>query len=274
MKQLLLLLTAISICLSNEVQSQETIRIGGTGLGTLLIQRVGDSYSKLHPKVQVKAMLPPLGSNGGLRALAAGAIAIAVVAPPASTLKPDENEAAIRIFPWVRTPFVFTGSDVVSNTKLTSGQVFDIYSGRRAEWTVGKPVRLITRTERESDTSILRAFSREMDQALTEAVSRTGRPFAENDVDNLQLLERIPGSFGAIGLGQLLLSESQLKPVSLDGIFPSIENLKSGAYRYEKPLLLIVSNSPDVATLEFIRYLRSPDALKIIGRYGFIPVER
>jgi phosphate transport system substrate-binding protein len=233
-----------------------------------------DSYSKVRPDVHAKAMVPPLGSNGGLRALAAGVIDIAVATIPSSFPTASENEATNKIIPWVRTPFIFTGRDIVSGTKLTLGQVADLYSGRVAQWPDGKPVRLVTRTERESDTRLLRAISREMNETMTKASNHTGMPFAENDIDNQQLLERVPGSFGAIGLGQALLSDSSLKPISLDGVLPTVENLKSGAYRMEKPLYLIVSKSPSAATLEFIQYLHSPDVLKAIGRYGFIPMPR
>jgi len=274
MKRLLVLLTLFGVTLSGGVQAEESIRVGGTGIGTLLLQRMIDSYSKVRLDVNAKTMVPPLGSNGGLRALASGAIDIAVATIPSSFPTASENEATNKIIPWVRTPFIFTGRDVVSGTRLTLGQVAEIYSGRFAQWADGKPVRLITRTERESDTRLLRAISREMNEAMTMASKRTGMPFAENDIDNQQLLERVPGSFGAIGLGQVLLSDSPLKPISLDGVLPSVENLISGVYRMEKPLYLIVSKSPSPATLEFIQYLHSPDVLAAIRRYGFIPMPR
>jgi phosphate transport system substrate-binding protein len=99
-------------------------------------------------------------------------------------------------------------------------------------------------------------------------------PFAENDLDNQQLLERTAGSFGAIGLGQLLLSDSKLKPVSLDGILPSTDSLQNDTYRIEKPLYLVTNKASSPASLEFIQYLRSADVVKRIRRYGFIPLKQ
>ena len=274
MKFLPFVLTLLGITLTGSVQAEEVIRVGGTGLGTLLLQRMSDSYSRIRPDVRVKVMVPPLGSNGGLRALASGALDIAVATVPSSFPAASENEATNKIIPWVRTPFIFTGHDIVMGTKYTLAQVADIYSGRVAQWADGKPARLVTRTERESDTRLLRGISREFSEAITISSKRSGMPFAENDMDNQQLLERVPGSFGAIGLGQLLLSDSPLKPISLDGVLPSAETLKSGAYRLEKPLYLIVSRSPSAGTMAFIQYLQSPDVLQAIGRYGFIPMQR
>ena len=268
------LIAAVSLATVEGPLAQEVVRVGGTGTGTLLIQRLIEPYAKAHPAVQVSAVMPPMGSNGALRALASGAIQIAVVSFPSVHPAKPEDAGTSNSVSWVRTPFVFTGREVGAETKLTLGQVADIYSGRAAQWPDGKQIRVITRTDRETDTRVLRGISPQMDEAVSLGLKRTGMPFAENDVDNQKLLERTPGSFGAIGLGQILLEQSPLKPASLDGVLPSPENLRSGAYRIEKPLNLVIAKTPSTATLDFVRYLQSPDALKIAGLYGFIPARR
>jgi len=254
--------------------AQETIRVGGTGAGMVLVQHLVDSYAKSHPGVTAEVLLPPLGSNGGLRALAAGAVQVAVVSFPFSRQVAPVNPGASQYIPWVRTPLMFTGRTVAEGARMTMGQVADIYAGNVTRWPDGQPLRLIARTERETDTKILRSLSREMDAAVALAEKRIGLPFAENDVENQQMLERIPGSFGVIGLGQVLLSGSTLKPVGLDGVAPSAENLRSGAYRFEKLLYLVIRDTASPATVEFCRYLRSPEVMAMIGRYGFIPLVR
>ena len=268
------ILTVVGFAFSGSVVAQEVIRVGGTGTGTLLIQRVLGSYSKLRPDVQATAIMPPMGSNGGLRALAAGIIQIAIVSIPRTYPENSQDAGAATDIPWVGTPLIFTGSDVVSGTKLTIDQVAAIYSGRVTQWPGGNPIRLVTRTDRETDTRILRAISPEMSAALTIASKRLGMPFAENDLDNQSLLQRTPGSFGAIALGQVLLSKGSLKPVTLDGVSPSSKNLRTGTYRLQKPLYLVVSKAPSAATLDLIKYLQSPDVMAMIGRYGFIPIQR
>jgi len=270
------LLTIICFTFSDNVLAQEVIQVGGTGTGTLLIRHLSDSYSKLHPEVRVNAIMPPMGSNGSLRALAAGAIQIAIVTVPTVYPAPAKTEDAElnKVVPWLRTPLIFTGRDIGSTTRLSLAQVTDIYSGRLAQWPDSKQIRLITRTERESDTRILRAISQEMDAAVMASVGRIGMPFAETDLDNQQLLERTAGSFGAIALGQLLLSDSTLKPVSLNGILPSTDSLQNDTYRIEKPLYVVTNKASSPASLEFIKYLKSPDVVKKIRRYGFIPLKQ
>lgn len=269
-----LLLTAISLTFSDCAVAEEIIRVGGTGTGMLLIQRASKSYAKLRPDVQVQAVMPPLGGNGGLRALAAGAVQITIVSIPAMyPAKPDEM-GENKIIPLARTPFVFTGHGITSATKLTLKQVADIYSGSLTQWPDGQPIKLVTRTERESDARILRAISPEMETAMLLSLKRAGMLFAENDFDNQRMLEQTAGSFGMVGLGQLLLTDSPLKPFSLDGVSPSPESLQSGAYRWEKPMYLVIPKTPSAATLEFVQYLQSPGFMKSIRPYGFIPMQR
>jgi len=268
----LFIFLAVAFPIAGNALAQEAIRIGGTGIGTLLIQRVLDANPKSRRNVQAMAVKPPLGSNGGLRALAAGKIQIAVVSIPSSDPENTIIADNSRSFPWTRTPFVFTGRGIVSGYGLTRSLVADIYSGRVTEWPGGEQIRLVTRTDRESDTRQLRTISAEIDAAVTAARKRIGMPFAENDIDNQDLLEKTPGSFGTLGLGQLLLTQSALKSATLDGVVPTTENLLAGTYRVAKPLYLVVGKSPSAATVEFVQYLRSPEVLKIIERFGFVPM--
>lgn len=252
--------------------AQETIRVGGTGAGMVLVRYLLDVYAKSHPGVSAEVLMPPLGSNGGLRALAAGAIQVAVVSFPFGQQSAPVNTEASQYLPWVRTPLMFTGRAVVAGAQVSLSQVADIYAGKVTQWPDGQPLRLITRTERETDTKILRSLSRELDAAVMLAEKRIGLPFAENDIENQQKLERIPGSFGVIALGQVLLSGGTLKPISLDGVAPSIENLRGGSYRFEKPLYLVIREDASQATREFCRYLQSSEVMARIGLYGFVPL--
>jgi phosphate transport system substrate-binding protein len=268
----LLLLLVVGQALGGNVLAQETIRIGGTGIGTLLVQRILDASPKARPNIQAMAVSPPLGSTGGLRALAAGTIQIAVVSIPSTHPDNATNSDNSRSFPWVRTPFIFTGRGTASGAALTRDQVADIYAGRIVQWPGGEQIRLVIRTERDSETRLLRGMSPEIDAAVTLVRKRIGMPFAENDIDNQKLLEQTPASFGTIGLGQLLLTGSPLKPAVLDGVAPTPANLRAGSYRVGKAMYLVVAKAPSAATREFVEYLRSPAVLKLIERFGFIPM--
>lgn len=273
-RRILLTTLAILLSFSKHLAAEEVVRIGGTGMGTLLIEHLIDDYRKIHPDAQIRTMQPPLGSSSGLRALAAQAIDIAVVAARRDLPPVQDDPVNTRRLPWVTTPLVFTGRDLGHTPSLTLEQVADIYRGRTVEWPDGKPVRLITRTEREFDTRALRAMSPGMNEAISIATQRKGIPFAENDVVNEQLLESVPASFGAVGLGQLLLAASPLKPLAINGVRPTPENLLNGSYPYEKPLYLVFAKTPSASASAFLAYLQSPRILKSLAQHGFVPISK
>ena len=268
----LLCVALLAFGLPRPTIAQEVVRVGGTGLGSLLLQKIADQEDVGGYRIQV--MMPPLGSAGGLRALAANAIDVAIVTIPPANPTATSNDSTYRVIPWLKTPFVFTGRDVSDSFKLDFHQIAAIYAGRMTVWPDGKPVRLVTRSERESDTRLLREFSKDLDLALSEAIKRTGMPFAENDLENQQQLERISGSFGAIGLGQLRLTGSQLKALSFDGVTPSADTLDKGNYRLAKPFFLVISKTPPPSLLRFIAHLQSPEVIRKVRKYEFSPLAR
>lgn len=260
-----LLATVVAFGLAGPATAEEKIRIGGTGAGSILLQHLVSTYQKTHPKANIAVIMPPLGSNGSSRALADGSIQIAVVSVLPETLVAD----TMSVVEWVKTPFVFVGKNLPAGTHMTHERLVDIYAGRYTQWPNATPVRLVTRTERESDTKVLRSISPAMNAAVTAAQQRPGMPFAENDVENQKLLEHTEGSFGAIALGQLRLSESRLNPVVIDGT-PTADGLgRKDTARFFKTFGLIVTQTPSPETRNFLRYLRSPEALRQIEPFGF-----
>jgi len=221
-------------------QALTEIRVGGTGVGTLVLDRLAASYRTVSPQVVVRTVYPPLGSLGGLRALSAGVLDIAVISlSPGQQLAPLPA-ASDEVMPWVATPMVFTGRDLPVGSRFTLHQVSDIYAGKTTRWPRGGLIRLVTRPKEETDTRILKESSKDMAQATEQAMVRLGVSIAENDLVNQQMLERTPGSFGTIALGQIRLSGSSLKPALLNGIEPSLANLRAGTYPLSKPLYIVI----------------------------------
>jgi phosphate transport system substrate-binding protein len=249
------------------------IRVGGTGVGTLVLDRLAASYRTISPQVVVKTIHPPLGSSGGLRALSAGVLDVAVISlSPGQQLAPL-HAASDEVTPWVATPMVFTGKDLSGGSKFTLHQVSDIYAGKTTRWPQGGLIRLVTRPKEETDTKILKEASKEMEQATEQAMVRLGMSIAENDLINQQMLERTPGSFGTIALGQIRLSGSSLKPASLNGIEPSLANLRAGAYPLSKPLYIVVPHAAGAEVRAFVQYLKTAATLHMLEQQGFVPMD-
>jgi phosphate transport system substrate-binding protein len=241
----------------------ETITVGGVGSMTPLLKKLGEEYKKRNPSVDVVVMHPPIGTAGGIRALAGGKLDIAL---SGRNLKPGEVGQA---YPWLQTPLILATNG--GKTKgLTSKDIADIYAGRKTTWDGGAQVRVVMRGVAETETAALRSISPEVDVAVSEALKRTDLPIAENDLDAMEVLTRISGSIGTATLGLVKADHSRLTVLSIDGKVPSVKALESGAYPWKRDYFLVTTPAIKPAAVSFLNYLRSAPALKLAREFEYL----
>ena len=234
----------------------ETITLGGVGSMTPLLKILGEEYKKRNPTIDVVVMHPPIGTAGGIRALAAGKLDIAL---SGRSLKPGEVGQA---YAWLQTPLILATNG--GKTKgLTTKDVADIFAGRKTTWDGGAQIRVVMRGVAETETAALRSISPEVDAAVAEALKRTDLPIAENDLDAMEVLNRISGSVGTATLGLIKADKSRLTVLSIDGKVPSVKALESGAYPWKRDYFLVTTPAIKPAAVSFLNYLRSAPALKL-----------
>lgn len=243
-------------------------RIGGTGAALGGMQLLADAFMRSHPGTEI-VVLPSLGSGGGIKALRAGAIDIAVSSRPP---KDAERAPGMVDLEYARTPFVFAtrADNPISST--TVEQLAAIYRGDVAIWPDDSAVRLVLRPPSESDTRLLRRISPTMDGAVDAAFARPGMLVAVNDQENADALERTAGTLGGATLGQILAERRNLKPLILDGVAPTIEALAAGRYRWSKRFHLIVGSTHSGVAADFVSFLRSPSGHEILKASGHLPM--
>jgi phosphate transport system substrate-binding protein len=248
----------------------DTVRISGVGLSAPLMQRLADVYRTKEPADTVQVIVPPLGSDGSVRALAAGELDLAVTGRP---LKADETAAVGRAVELGRTPFGFATSDGVRAAGVSAGDVADIYAGRLMRWDDDKPIRLILRAERETDTKLVRAISEATNVAMDAAFNRKGLVVADNDLDTARLLESVPGSFGPMTTGLARLQNSRVRFLPFNGVLPSVKTLADGKYPLAKPLFIVEPKLPGKAASRFVAFLKSPQAAEVMAAAEFLPTK-
>ena len=260
-------LLTLMISTVSPLAAAERVRIGGTGSAIGTMQMMADAYQKVRPDVSVE-VIPALGSGGGIKAVAAGVLNIGLSGRP---LKPAERAQNLNQLEFARTPLVF--ASLKPYPGLTLAQVVQIYDGTISTWPDGSTVRLVIRPESDSETTLLRAISPEMNQALTVAHTRAGLHTAMTDPDMADALEKVPGSIGSSTLA-LILSENRLiKPIPLNGIVPSVSTIKNGTYPYTKPLYLVTSAALTPDARDFIQYMKSKAGIKLLLRNGYLVLD-
>ncbi len=264
----LVLVVTLSLVTASPLMAGEnavTIRIGGTGCALGGIRAVAQAFEKRNPGIKIK-VLPSLGSGGGIRALFSGALDIAL---SARQLTEAERSQGAEATEYARTPFVFATSDRTETGAVSLHQVAAIYRGDKQRWPDGTPIRLVLRPETDADMQFLRTLSPAMEKAVSHALLQNGMIMASTDQDNADLLGSIRGAFGACTTAQIESEKRRLRPLTLDGVSPSLTNLANGTYPYSKIFFAVVWHA-NPATRSFLRYLQSSEGSTILRRTGHL----
>ncbi|MHB1245539.1 MAG: substrate-binding domain-containing protein [Sulfuriferula sp.] len=249
---------------SQNTPADSKIRIGGTGSAIATMQILAKAFIKSHPGVIVD-IVPSLGSSGGIKAMRAGIIDLAI---SSRALKPAERTQGVLATEYARTPFVFVVSTHNNASAITTKELVNIYKGETRVWPDGKTLRLILRPEVESDTDIIKNISPEMNLAVKSALARQGMIMAITDQDSADNIENIPGAIGTLTLAQVVSERRALKPLALNGLTPSLDALEEGAYPYFKSMYMVSSAKSNPLTQAFIAFVYSPAGRKILKENG------
>lgn len=257
--------------IGNGVSASEvsTLKIGGSGTDLATMKLLVAPFSRAHPGIRVTIVEPSLGSSGGIKAVAAGALNIGLSSRP---LKESERRSGLHETAYAKSPLVFATLRFHGQTNLSYPEIADIYRGRRTAWPDGSRLRLILRPDSDSDTIVLRDSVPEMKSVLDEAYRHQGFPIAATDQDSADQIAAIPGGVGTSVLCLLLTEKRPLKVFTLNGVAPSPETVANGKYPLVKTLYLVTPAAPNAATKKFLVYLRSDEAVKILRGTGHLPL--
>jgi len=242
----------------------DSLRIGGTGTALGTMRRLASEFTARNPDT-VFTIMPSLGSAGGIRALSAGAIDIAVTSRP---MTERERELGAVEFEYARTPLVFAVSANAKVTEVSYGELAAIFLGESATWADGTPARVVLRPFGDSDTALVKDISPEIARGLAAAEARPGVRFAVTDQDAADDLERIPGAIGPISLAVIVSENRTLRALKLAGTEPTPMNAASGAYPHYKRLFLVTRAEPSTTVERFVAFVQSAAGQTILASNG------
>ena len=242
----------------------EEFKIGGAGTALATMRQLANAFVAQNPDIHITT-LPSLGSGGGIKAVLAGAIGLALSARP---LEESERKAGAVETEFARTPYVFAVPANSRVTTITSAEIAAIYAGKMITWADGSPVRVVLRVASDSDTAFVKSISADIQRAHLEAEARPGVHIAVSDQDAAADLERIPGAIGVTTLAQIVSEQRALRAVKIDGREPTIKNAAAGSYPYHKRLFLVTGPQRAPAVERFVAFTRSAAGQKIIASNG------
>jgi phosphate transport system substrate-binding protein len=155
-------------------------------------------------------------------------------------------------------------------TALTRDEVKQIYAGDITNWEeLGGPNTEIFVIGRRAGSGTKDSFNEIImgsREAETPAVSYDAGESSEVKFST----QRSDNAIGYMGYSFVMTGDT--KVVSLDGVQPTIENIKNGTYPLARKLYFITLGESSPGAKAFIDYILSPGGQKIAEENGFIPI--
>jgi phosphate transport system substrate-binding protein len=197
-----------------------------------IVRVLARSFRQERPDVRLD-IPEAIGSHGALRALAEGEVTVALLAGPVDAVKAGRD---VRVVPFARTALVVAVHPSVPETDITSPDLVRIYRGTKTRWRDGHEIVVLTRDH--GDHTIV-VFSRNV-AGFREAYeagrgSRRWQVLATDRQMHVALSHTAHG-LGFSDAGSLFTEHVAVKPLALDGVTPTEENVAKGRYHLVETL--------------------------------------
>jgi len=217
-----------------------------------------DFYKKTGTNVNVQGG----GSSAGAQAARSH---VADIGTLSRELKPDEA-AVLTEFVIAHDAIAIVVNPQNPVAALTTEQIRGIFSGTISDWSqVGGPQGPITVISREEGSGTRGAF----DELLMGKAELTPRALVQDSNGSVkETVAQDPRAIGYISLG---IVDARVKPVTVDGVTPSVETVLNKEYSLVRPFLFVTAGPPQGHVKEFIDYVLGPEGQKILRDEGLVP---
>lgn len=265
-----LMMGALTAC-GSEASGEETTGLTGTvtmaGSTSMekLANAAAESFMEANQGVTVTAEFT--GSSAGVESVIAGSVDIGNAS---RELKDSEKEAGI-----VENIVAIDGIAVVVDsantvTGLTKQQLTDIYTGAVKNWSeVGGEDGVIIVVGREAGSGTRGAFEELLEVEDTCAYA--------NELDSTgAVMAKVASTPGAIGYVSLDVIDDSVTAVALEGVEPTVENIKAGSYFLSRPFVMATKGEiaeQSEAVQAWFAYFASEEGREVITSVGLITVD-
>ncbi|NPV26307.1 MAG: phosphate ABC transporter substrate-binding protein [Firmicutes bacterium] len=238
------------------------ITIAGSTSVQPISEVLAQAFMAKHPEIKVNVQGG--GSTAGIQAAKTGT---ANIGSSSRELKSEEKGL-------VETMICKDGIAVVVNPKnevknLTIDQIRKIYKGEITNWKqVGGADKEINVVTREAGSGTRGAFE-ELVMGKDNPIS--SKAIVQNSTGAVRTT--VAGDVNAIGYVSLASLNESVKALSVDGVEPTVENVKNGTYKISRPFLYLTKEPPAGAVKTFIDFVMSPEGQSLIQKEGLVLVK-
>ena len=258
----ILLLTAVfgAGCISTE--DTETISIAGSTTVLPVAQAAAEEYMNQHSNADIQ--VSGGGSGVGATSVIGGTADIGMLS---RDLKASEKEGnTLKEFVVGKDGIALVGHPSNTVSDLSLEQVKAIYQGTITNWKdVGgadSEIVLIGRDSSSGTREFFTEFVLDKEDAAKEMQELNS---------NGAVAQAVSITPGAIGYVSLEYVDDSLKAFSIAGVAPTVDNVISGIYEINRPLLMVTNGEPEGLAADYLAFILSEEGQQILRDSGFIP---
>ncbi|HEX7321274.1 MAG TPA: phosphate ABC transporter substrate-binding protein [bacterium] len=243
------------------IPKDQGIVIAGSTSVQPFLEKLADIYIAQHPGITINVQGG--GSTAGIQAVVNKTCMIGT-----SSRNLKASEKGLNAYPMCYDGISLIVHRVNPVRNLTLAQIRDIFTGRITNWQdLGGENMEIIMVTREEGSGTRGAFEEMI--MRKEAISDACLVQDSNGAVR-EIIALTPQGIGYISAG---LVDDRIKALSIDGIYPSFENIACGDYELIRPFLLLTKGEPSGLTREFIDFILSAEAQKTLKSVGLIPID-
>ncbi|MGB1293119.1 MAG: PstS family phosphate ABC transporter substrate-binding protein [Pseudoalteromonas sp.] len=301
-KQLILFIVLLCAPVINaqEKPTLETLLVAGSTSVTQMLGLVKEDFNQQSKTVM---QLRGMGSDKGITAIAQNLVDIGASSRYMTKLE-QEKWPHLKQFVLAQDALVFFANTDNEISNLSIDQLTAIYSGQINQWSQlasfeekksrkDNQIDLFSKGVQHGTFDVFLEFlsldymkSPQSDSIKLKKEGNRGL-FSKNDVllynefnQALGIVQRIPtaiayDSFGAVSQFSELKRINKIRVLSIDGVQPSFETIKSGEYSFVRPLVIIINTQSDKSMKkgkQLLRFLEAETVKKKLSELHYVMV--
>ncbi len=252
-------LLALSLIILTCSRKSGDIIIAGSTSVQPFIEKLAEEYMAKNPGVMINVQGG--GSTAGIQAVCNKTCSIGT---SSRSLYQSEQELYQFLIAIDGIAIIAHPSNPINN--LTHDELRAIFSGEITNWkVVGGPDKKIFPVTREEGSGTRGAF----EELIMHGTAISDACLVQDSNGAIrEIIASTPQAIGYISAG---LVNERVKALSIDGITPTLENYRTGGYKFCRPFLLLTLEQPKGVVKSFIDYVLSKEAQEILFQNGLIP---
>lgn len=143
----------------------------------------------------------------------------------------------------------------------------------KTEWDAGNDISVVSREDGSGTRgAFIELFGVEEKDENGEKMDMTTEEAAITNSTSV-MMNTVAGNEYAIGYISLASLDDTVKALKIDGAEATVDNIKSGTYKIQRPFNIVTKDGLSDVAQDFINYIMSPDGQKVVEENNGIPMD-